>query len=116
MNKREKGKEYEDKAAVFLEQNGYKIIERNFMVKSGEIDIIAEDGDTVCFVEVKYRKNLEFGFPGEAINLNKQKIIIKTSQLFIKKNKYNFDKNYRFDVVLILGNKIELVKNAFGGL
>lgn len=116
MNKREKGKEYEEKAVLFLEGNGYKVIEKNFRCNFGEIDVIADDSECVCFIEVKYRQGIEYGFPGEAVNLKKQKTIFKTAQVFLKKNKYDFDKNYRFDVVLILGNKIELIKNAFGGL
>ena len=66
MNKREVGAAYEEAAAVFLEKNGVRILERNFRCRQGEIDLIGRDGEYLVFFEVKYRKNADAGFPAEA--------------------------------------------------
>ncbi|MCX6149194.1 MAG: YraN family protein [Ignavibacteriales bacterium] len=96
------GNEGEDLACDFLLKKGFKIIERNYRYgKTGEIDIIAKDGETLVFAEVKYRKNLEFGEPEYGITKNKMNQLRKLA------NTYLFDKNInevtcRFDVVAIL--------------
>ncbi|MDQ7780147.1 MAG: YraN family protein, partial [Planctomycetota bacterium] len=71
--RKEKGARGEELAAGFLKRNGYKVIERNYTVDGGEIDIIAveKDSDTICFVEVKYRSSDEHGLPVEAVNRTK---------------------------------------------
>lgn len=96
----------------FLKNNGYKILEKNYKNKIGEIDIIAKDGDYFCFVEVKFRESSIFGLPREAVNYKKQQKIKKVATLYISKNKL-FDRPIRFDVIDILGNEITLIKNAF---
>lgn len=115
-NKRQIGSYAEQIAANFLIQNGYRIVEMNFRCKTGEIDIIAEDEDYTVFVEVKYRKDISNGFPREAVNIHKQKTIIKTAKFYIfKNNLYNC--NFRFDVVEMIGDmedlSINLIKDAF---
>ena len=67
MNKREVGAAYEEAAAVFLEKNGVRILERNFRCRQGEIDLIGRDGEYLVFFEVKYRKNADAGLPAEAV-------------------------------------------------
>lgn len=96
----------------FLKNNGYKILEKNYKNKIGEIDIIAKDGEFICFVEVKYRESAIFGLPREAVNYHKQQKIKQTATWYISKNNL-FDEPVRFDVVDILGNNITLIKNAF---
>ena len=106
------GSSAEEKAAEYLKSQGYRIVKRNYKVPLGEIDIVAYDGDTLCFVEVKFRKTDYFGLPREAVNYNKQRKIRMVATCFIKQ--YNlFDKMVRFDVVDILGDRIELIKNCF---
>ncbi len=106
----------EELAASYLTKNGYKIIDRNFRAVGGELDIIALDGDTLSFVEVKARSSTEFGTPLEAITARKMKSIIKTAQFYKLKNPKLPDA-MRIDAVAIsLDNynevkSIELVKN-----
>ena len=69
--KDELGRRGEDLAAHFLEDAGYRLIERNWRCRQGEIDIVAERGDTIVFVEVKTRSSLAFGHPFEAITASK---------------------------------------------
>ncbi len=106
----------EETAVKILKKNGYEIIERNYRAKFGEIDIIAHDGEYTCFVEVKLRKNDEFGSPGDFIDEHKRNRIIKTAQYYAVK-KQIYDTPIRFDAVLLTGNgrkyKAELIKDAF---
>ena len=111
------GQSGEETAVKILKKNGYKIIERNYRTKQGEIDIIAQDGEYTCFVEVKFRKNDDFGDPGDFIDERKQQKIIKTAQYYaVKKGIY--DTPMRFDAVLITAGKgkkvnAEVIKDAF---
>ncbi|MBA5850482.1 YraN family protein [Clostridium sp. cel8] len=105
-------------AEMYLSSIGYKIMDRNFRCRIGEIDIIGKDADYICFIEVKTRKSIKYGFPYESVNYRKQLKIYKVAKLYILKNKiYNL--NYRFDVVEIILNmysnkhNIKLIKNAF---
>ena len=111
----------EEAAALALRKKGYKILERNYRSKMGEIDIIAKDGEYTCFVEVRLRKNNSFGSPADSINEGKQQRIIRTAQLYAME-KGIFDTPMRFDVVLInavakensLKNvHLEIIKDAF---
>ena len=107
----------EDLAASFLKENGYKILERNVRGPRGEIDIIARDADTVCFIEVKTRSSDRLGLPLEAVSLQKQKKLACLAMSYIKSNRLE-DSRMRFDVVsILLANKdtpeIEVIKNAF---
>ncbi len=107
------GRTGEEKAADFLRKQGCSVIERNFAVKSGEIDIIYLDGDTICFGEVKYRKNDSCGGGEAAVNYKKQRQISRTSDYYRMQNELGEDLSYRFDVVAISDTKINWVKNAF---
>lgn len=115
-NNRKIGTKYEEKAAEYLKSKGYDIIERNFTCRQGEIDIIAKEGETLVFVEVKYRNSTRYGTPSEAVDTKKQYRIMTAAQYYIVKNRISDDTQCRYDVIAILGNKIELIKNAFGGL
>ncbi len=106
----------EDLAVALLEENGYKILARNFKTKIGEIDIIAKDRDTITFVEVKARNSDRFGLPQEAVSIPKQRQISKAALVYLK-DKNLLDRKARFDVVSILfcnkACKTNLIKNAF---
>ncbi|MCK5583826.1 MAG: YraN family protein [Elusimicrobiales bacterium] len=107
------GQEYEDLACTYLKKNGFSIKERNYSSITGEIDIVAAQGKTLVFIEVKGRANEKFGSPFEAVNKPKQRKIIKTAICFIKQNKLK-PKEIRFDVVGINPeNEIEHIENAF---
>jgi putative endonuclease len=110
------GKFGEESAIDLLKTNGYRILARNYKTKLGEIDIIARDKDTVCFIEVKTRHSDRFGLPQEAISRSKQRHIAKVALVFLKENNL-LDKRARFDVISIMHSedtsKLDLIKNAF---
>lgn len=114
--KKELGKKGEDLAVRFLKKKGYQIIERNYVCKMGEMDIIASEKDTLVFVEVKTRTSITFGPPQLAVNPKKQSQMSKVALNFLKEKELE-DVKARFDVVAILlgpkGAEIELIKDAF---
>lgn len=112
QNKRSIGANYEQIAGEYLKTKGYEIIQYNFYSKSGEIDIVANHGGYLVFVEVKYRESNKNGHPLEAVSITKQKAISKCAAYYLKKNKIS-DIPVRFDVVGILGEQITLIQNAF---
>ncbi len=114
QNKRKTGAEYEEKAAAWLEKQGMRILERNYRCRQGEIDLIAMDGRYLVFVEVKYRKDLQSGHPAEAVDVKKQKKIARSAMYYCMERKISQDQPYRFDVVSILGDETEHIKDAFG--
>jgi putative endonuclease len=110
------GSEGEHLAVKFLKKRGYKIIARNYKTPIGEIDIIAEDGDTIVFVEVKTRTDDSFGQPFEAVNRRKRQKMKNLALLYLKKQ--GKESPVRFDILSIFymnnGNKeIEHIKDAF---
>ncbi len=109
----------EEIAVNFLIARGYKILERNFRCKGGEVDIIARDpGDkSLVFIEVKARRGLSYGVPQLAVTPFKQRQISKAALTWLSKNRLH-DTNARFDVVAILlhtdgAHAVEQIKNAF---
>ncbi|HXE94825.1 MAG TPA: YraN family protein [Dongiaceae bacterium] len=109
----------EEAAAEFINAHGYRIMERNFRCKGGEIDIIARDPEdrSLVFIEVKARKGLSYGVPQLAVTPFKQRQISKAALTWLSKNRLH-DQNARFDVIAILlhtdgRHAIEHIKNAF---
>ena len=102
----------ESKARRFLKRAGYKIIEKNYRNKIGEIDVICKDGDTLVFVEVKTRLTEKYGEPSEAVTTFKQKKIASVSKLYLAERGTG-DISCRFDVVEVKKNEINHIKNAF---
>jgi putative endonuclease len=101
MNMREQGYHGEDLAEEYLIQKGYRIVKKNFQFsKSGEIDIIAFDGDVLCFIEVKMRSNNNYGDPLSSITPAKIKKIRRTAEGYLYVNKID-NQECRFDVVSI---------------
>ncbi len=113
MNTRKCGSRYEEIAERYLKKQGYKIAERNFLCKVGEIDLIAYDGRTLVFVEVKYRRNPGSGYPEEAVSYAKQKKLSRTADYYCIKNHISERTDRRFDVVAIDGDDIRHHANAF---
>lgn len=105
----ETGKLYEDKAVEYLKGLGYEILERNYTIPCGEIDIIARDGEYVVFIEVKYRHNIEFCEPMETITACKLKRITATANHYI--SKHGEEDYYRFDAIAFVGEEIEHIQN-----
>lgn len=110
------GKASEDIAAVELRRRGYKILEKNYRTRFGEIDLIAMDGGAIVFIEVKARRSGLFGSPKSAVTLHKQKKISLVAMHYLKTTG-NMDKKARFDVVSVsvhgTTHGIEILKNAF---
>jgi putative endonuclease len=100
FNKRQWGKAAENMAAVFLEQSGLKILERNFRYERGEIDLIAEEGDELVFIEVKARRSSLFGAPEDAVTEKKQEQIQAVAEGYLYIHEID-DRPYRFDIVAI---------------
>lgn len=106
------GKKGEDLASEFLRNKGYTILQRNFRAERGEIDLIATKENFLVFVEVKRRKNNFFGFPEEAVNAQKEEMILNTAQFFLDRNEWEGE--IRFDIIAITGDKeIEHFIDAF---
>lgn len=112
-NKRMTGFENETVAAEYLSTKGYEILSRNYICKSGEIDIIAKENCYLVFIEVKYRRNLKKGYPAEAVDYRKQQKIIKAARYYMYKNSIDEGTPCRFDVVALLGDEIEIIQGAF---
>jgi putative endonuclease len=104
------GAEAEALAARYLAHQGYRILERNFRVKGGELDIVALDGAVTCFVEVRARRSAAYGRPEETIGPRKQARLILAARHWLAKHRAD---RCRFDAVGILGGKITLIKDAF---
>jgi putative endonuclease len=113
MNKRAVGTAYEKRVGAYLKTQGYEILEYNFRCRSGEIDIVARDGKYLVFVEVKYRRTSSSGNPLEAVDHRKQRTISRTALFYLLKHGYNDTTPCRFDVASVLGEEIEIIKNAF---
>ncbi len=106
------GKNGEDRAAQYLEDKGYRILARNWRNRGRkELDIVAIDGNTLVFVEVKTRSANSLTSPFEAINGLKMHRLTLAADSFIRSHSINM--NARFDVIGITGDKIEHIENAF---
>lgn len=109
-----KGKAAEDQAALFLKHLGYKIVERNFSTRGGEIDIVAWEGKTLCFVEVRSRRSADFGAPAETVHRLKQGRIIRAAQLYLQKHYKSAYPACRFDVIALCAEQLpNLIRDAF---
>jgi len=107
----------EQAAVDYLCKNGYEILERNYRLKIGEIDIIAKKDNTFVFIEVKTRSSTRYGFPAEAVTYRKQQKIIRTAMCYLQQiNQHNAC--CRLDVMEIFLSQLNVVKynhimNAF---
>ena len=109
----------EEKAARFLEDKGYKVLDRNVRTRLGEVDIVAEDKGTVVFIEVKTRSSNRFGRGEESVSLAKQRRLLRLAFQFMKAKSLT-GKDFRFDVLSAFRDgggawRMELIQNAFGG-
>lgn len=109
------GQHGEEIASKALKREKYKILERNFRCRQGEIDIIAEDKEGVlCFVEVKARSSEAYGRPEEVVNSHKQRRLTAAACVYLEKNRLEL-RDMRFDIVSVdLGSgETRILKNAF---
>ena len=105
MNNVANGKKGEEQAVLFLETAGMEIITRNFRSQYGEVDIIARDGETLIFVEVKAWSIYGLEDLGYGLDLKKQNKIIKTAKYFLSTNRKYNNMTIRFDVIFIKNTK-----------
>lgn len=106
-------------AEQFLVAKGYRIIERNLRTAVGELDLVAEDGEVLVFVEVKGRTSEAFGGALEAVDARKQAKLVKVASQYLAQHHLS-QKSCRFDVVLVQSrpghqDQIEHLQNAFDG-
>jgi len=118
QGKLELGRSSEDAAVDLLERQGYRVIARNFRKPFGEVDVVALDRDTVCFIEVKARRSEKFGLPQEAVSSLKQKRIMRVALAFLKERRM-LERKVRFDVVALAcpaegrAYRAQIIKAAF---
>lgn len=117
MNRREEGTRGEGLVAAYLEQKGYRIRTTNYLCKTGEIDIVAELGQTLVFVEVKLRRSLQYGRPAEAVTPQKLQRIERTAQWYLTAHRLH-DREARIDVAEVYrgpgGVRITHLENVTG--
>ncbi len=106
------GENAEEKALQFLLSEGLSAVGRNYRCKQGEIDLIMQHDNALVFVEVRYRKNANYGSALETVTVKKQSRIIAATCHYLKANKLT-NPPVRFDVVAMTGDNLNWVKNAF---
>lgn len=116
----ELGKRGEEAAACFLQRREYEILDRNWKCIAGEADIVALQDDTLCFIEVKTRKDAQKGFPSEAVDTRKRSRYERIAACYLKDHDYA-DVRVRFDIIaiLVLGEDRAFLRhhlNAFGSM
>jgi len=109
-DRRARGQRAEDSAAALLRGKGYRIVERNFRCKLGEIDIVATDGDTLVFVEVRSRRSARYGTALETVSPAKQRTIARVAQVYLARHGETL---CRFDVVGLTGDDVVHIPDAF---
>lgn len=112
---RGRGRLAESEGAVWLERQGYRILDRNVEFKAGEIDVVARDGETLCFIEIKARASADYGEAVYAVTRRKQRQIASAAALYLAANPHAGP--CRFDVLAMDGTadgwRLALVKDAF---
>ncbi len=106
------GDRAEDRAARFLEKRGFAVLTRNFRCRGGEIDLVCRDGKVLVFVEVRMRRNASYGGAGASITASKQRRIVLAAQHYLLAQSRP-DCDCRFDCILLDGEKIEWIRDAF---
>ena len=118
MNQRELGRKGEEEAVRLLRKSGYRIVGCNVKAKFGEIDVVARDGPVLCFVEIKARRSVTFGWPEEGVTFDKRQRLSRLANWYVQKHRV-MGTPLRFDVVSILWNpdgspaRSRLIKGAF---
>lgn len=112
------GKSGENYACLELERRGYAILERRYRTRAGEIDVIARDGETIVFIEVKARRSVRFGTPAEGVTIRKQHKLMQMASFYILA-KHLSNARCRFDVVSVTFGaggprpRVDIIKGAF---
>ncbi len=102
----------EDRAARALRERGYRVVERNFRCRQGELDAVAYDGGTLVFVEVRTRRDARHGGARFACGATKQRQVARVAAAYVSIRRPRFDR-CRFDVVAVTGDQLEIIQDAF---
>ncbi len=119
-HRRRLGRRGEEIAAAYLQQQGYFILARNWRCPAGELDIVAREGETLAFVEVRTRRGDRYGTPEESITPAKQAKLVELAQTYLQENGLA-DENWRIDVVAVEMDRrgrvkrLNLIRNAVWG-
>lgn len=112
------GDRAEQRAETHLHQKGLRTVTKNFHCKGGEVDLIMRHGNCLVFVEVRYRKRVNFGAGSDTIDYRKQQKVITAARSYLQKHKLTDQQACRFDVVSLSGDldrpNIDWIENAFG--
>ncbi len=110
-SRRERGRTQEERARRYLEDQGLRLRERNFLTRGGELDLIMDHGDTLVFVEVRFRADARHGGALASIGRGKQRRIIRAALTYLQQRRV--DRPCRFDVVALDDNSLEWIRDAF---
>ncbi len=110
------GRQAEHHAERYLSQNGLRLLERNYRCRGGEIDLVMSEGQTLVFIEVRYRTHQSFGGAAASVDRRKQQRLIQAAQHYLQRQR-SMDEPCRFDVVAIAPGKdgnpsLQWIKNA----
>lgn len=105
------GKQAENQAVAYLQENGYEILERNFFFQHAEIDIIALKNNVLVVIEVKARSTDFFGNPESFVNPKKIQLLTKAIDHYSQLKNYDFE--IQFDIISVVKNKLTHIENAF---
>ncbi|USD37903.1 YraN family protein [Ferrimonas sp. SCSIO 43195] len=109
---REKGQIVEQQVQTWLQQRGLTPVAHNFHCRMGELDLVMQQRNELVFIEVKYRQTPGFGGAIGAVTQAKQRRLRQTAALFLQQRDWN-DRPCRFDVVTVVGDRIDWIQNAF---
>jgi putative endonuclease len=109
-DKQQRGSAGEDEALAYLQDRGLRLVERNFRCKTGEIDLIMAEGDSLVFVEVRRRASSRFGGAAASVTSAKQQKLLRAAQFYLLR--FRAMPACRFDVVAIEGGALNWIKNA----
>jgi putative endonuclease len=111
--RRATGDRFEGAALSYLQQAGLRLVRANFLCRHGEIDLVMRDGETLVFVEVRYRKSGAFGGAVGSITQAKRRRLISAAHIWLAWHPYDARRPCRFDVLAFEGNSVEWIPNAF---
>ena len=115
---RARGLVVEEASERYLQQQGLLPVARNFSRRGGEIDLVMREGETLVFVEVRFRKSDRFGSPVESVTATKQRKLLQTAQLYLLAHPQWRNQPCRFDIIAARpgesGLQFEWIRNAFG--
>jgi putative endonuclease len=114
MDRKQLGDAGEQAAVEMLERSGYRVVARNFRCPQGEVDVVAERGDLLCFVEVRTRSTAAWGDPSHTVSWAKQRKVTRAAlQYLFTHGAAARDRMIRFDVVSVVGASVEHIPDAF---